>query len=93
MEEKARQEEAKAALEVTKNNLMEEETTLFGQLGNIKKVKDVDLFNAEGDPMNLRNNSEKYASDILHGNGVYSLVQVSVGEGDQLTQEPLDLSV
>jgi len=68
---------AKAALETTKSELIEEEQVLFQQLSHVKKIKEIDLTKPDGDPLNLRSNGAKYGGEVLQGNGVYHLVQVT----------------
>lgn len=74
------------ALDVEEGKLKKESVVVEG-------IKKIDLFDESGNPMNLRENGEKYAKDFLAPGGVFDLVSVVDGEGSALTQELIEVSI
>lgn len=90
--EKEREEEIASLIE-KKTALDAEDEQLRGELASLEEVKAVDLFDGDGLPLNLRENGEKYATEIVKAGGAYQLVSVTTSEEGQITQEPLELSI
>jgi len=91
--EKQAEEEARKNLGTTKIRLGEEDEKLVSEFEALKEVKRVDLFDCDGAPRNLRNESDKYANTLLTPGAVYTLVSLQNGEDDQVTQSPIEISI
>ena len=68
--------EESLSLEENKAQLMKEMQQLQANLEVLAELKEVDLFDAEGTPQNLRTSPKVYAKTILRSNRVYTIVSV-----------------